>query len=86
LTVVGDPDQSIYGWRSAKSKIFEEMAKEMEEEEKEMQVVHLMENYRSTQNILAAANFALSQEEGIFMQISCLAMYYQFLITVVFRR
>lgn len=48
VTVVGDPDQSIYGFRDAQVGNFALMAQHY----RHLQTVHLVQNYRSTADIL----------------------------------
>ena len=53
LTVVGDPDQTIYTWRGAKNEIIKNS---LQKDFPDLETVVLDENYRSTQNILDRAN------------------------------
>ncbi|KAJ9661086.1 ATP-dependent DNA helicase srs2 [Coniosporium apollinis] len=60
ITTVGDPDQSIYGWRSAEIENLNRMRKLYPE----THVANLEENYRSSGAILLSAQEVIEQDES----------------------
>ena len=58
ITTVGDPDQSIYGWRSAEIKNLEKMKHQYPD----TLTIHLKDNYRSSGAILLAADEVIQQD------------------------
>lgn len=60
ITIVGDPDQSIYGFRSAEIKNLSRMKKQW----RDTLTINLEENYRSSGAILHAAQNVIEQDEA----------------------
>ena len=60
ITAVGDASQSVYSWRGADYRNINYLIKDYPN----IKVVNLEQNYRSTQNILDAANSVISKNTG----------------------
>lgn len=60
ITIVGDPDQSIYGWRNAEIRNL----KKMQIQYPETHVAKLEENYRSSGAILLSAQEVIEQDQS----------------------
>lgn len=59
LAATGDPDQSIYGWRGANAK----NVASLERDYQDLQIIRLEENYRSTPEILSAADYLIQHNQ-----------------------
>ncbi len=68
LFVIGDPDQSIYGFRGCAPDIFLRLSREYPD----LTTIRLEENYRSTPDILQAALGVISHNEGELRQMTAI--------------
>lgn len=60
LFIVGDPDQTIYTWRGANIKYLLDFDKAFPQ----VNTIVMMQNYRSTPQILAAANSLIEKNQN----------------------
>lgn len=65
ITIVGDPDQSIYGWRSAEIKNLYRLLRDYPETDE----VSLEENYRSSQSILDLSLNVIQQDKKRYQKV-----------------
>lgn len=61
LFVIGDPDQSIYGFRGSDAKCFEHLKNDFTD----LSIIRLTENYRSTPQVISGAVKVISQNPGM---------------------
>lgn len=66
VTIVGDPDQSIYAFRNAQSVNFDKMRQHYKSYK--LSVITLEENYRSTPGILSLSEKLMNQQAGRTMK------------------
>lgn len=64
VTIVGDPDQSIYGFRDAQAENFQKMAQHYAKLDIPVACVYLTDNYRSTAGILRASEQIMVQQQN----------------------
>ena len=65
ITIVGDPDQSIYGWRSAEIKNLYRLLRDYPKTDE----ISLEENYRSSHSILSVALDVIQQDKKRYQKV-----------------
>ncbi|ATY66900.1 ATP-dependent DNA helicase pcrA [Cordyceps militaris] len=65
ITIVGDPDQSIYGWRSAEIRNLHRLLREFPDTDE----ISLEENYRSSKSILSASLNVIQQDVNRYEKV-----------------
>lgn len=61
LFVIGDPDQSIYGFRGSDDKCFEHLKNDFSD----LNIIRLTENYRSAPQVISSAMKVISKNPGM---------------------
>ena len=67
LFVIGDPDQAIYGFRGADPRCFDRLA----EENSNLEIIRLKENYRSSPQIINAASALWNRNKREYLHSNC---------------
>lgn len=65
ITVVGDPDQSIYGWRSAEVRNLYRLLRDYPNTDE----ISLEENYRSSQSILSVSSQVIQEDKKRYQKV-----------------
>ncbi|KAL7791974.1 P-loop containing nucleoside triphosphate hydrolase protein [Trichoderma ceciliae] len=65
ITIVGDPDQSIYGWRSAEIRNLYRLLRDYPDTDE----ISLEENYRSSQSILDVSLTVIQQDKRRYQKV-----------------
>ncbi|KAL6803855.1 P-loop containing nucleoside triphosphate hydrolase protein [Trichoderma sp. SZMC 28012] len=65
ITIVGDPDQSIYGWRSAEIRNLYRLLRDYPDTDE----ISLEENYRSSQSILDVSLTVIQQDKKRYQKV-----------------
>lgn len=65
FTIVGDSDQSVYGWRGSNPEFFEDFVRESNSEDSKFNCITIHNNYRSSRNIVEFNEELIKKERNI---------------------